>query len=163
MEDSQVVTSFLNALYGREATGWACGWLEVRYLADNEKPVQRWYKPQDIPLDKLRAGNQAGRNIYFGVGLRRTRGGKKGDVLAIPALWVDLDGKDFGHDKSEALSTLDRLRHRAIPFQPDYHAVIGELGMIADPRPIDIRVLQGSVRANHHFNDNRQAILIEVQ
>lgn len=113
MEDSQVVTSFLNALYGREATGWANrwpnGWLEIRYLADSEKPVQRWYKPQDVPLDKLRAGNQAGRNIYFGVGLRRKRGGKKGDVLAIPALWVDLDGKDFSQGKSEALAALDRL------------------------------------------------------
>ena len=72
MEDSQVVTSFLNALYGREAMGWADkSWLEIRYLAEGGKPVQRWYKPQDVPLDKLRAGNQAGRNIYFGVGLRR--------------------------------------------------------------------------------------------
>jgi hypothetical protein len=110
MEDSQVVTSFLNALYGREAVGWAnSGWLEVRYLADNEKPVQRWYKPQDVPLDKLRAGNQAGRNIYFGVGLRRKRSGKKSDVLAIPALWVDLDAKDFSQGKSEALAALDRF------------------------------------------------------
>jgi len=110
MEDSQVVTSFLNALYGREAVGWANNsWLEVRYLADNEKPVQRWYKPQDIPLDKLQAGNQAGRNIYFGVGLRRKRSGKKSDVLSIPALWVDLDAKDFSQGKSEALSALDRL------------------------------------------------------
>ena len=115
MEDSQVVTSFLNALYGREAMGWANNgwanknWLEIRYLADNEKPVQRWYKPQDVPLGKLWAGNQAGRNIYFGVGLRRTRGGKKSDVLAIPALWVDLDGKDFSQGKPEALAALDRL------------------------------------------------------
>ena len=91
MEDSQVVTSFLSALYGRETTGWADNgwanksWLEIRYLAEDEKPVQRWYKPQDVPLDKLRAGNQAGRNIYFGVGLRRRRSGKKCDVLAIPA------------------------------------------------------------------------------
>ena len=79
MEDSQVVTSFLNALYGREATGWANGWpngwLEIRYLADNEKPVQRWYKPEDVPLGKLWAGNQAGRNIYFVVGQRRRRSG----------------------------------------------------------------------------------------
>jgi len=105
MEDSQVVTSFLNALYGQEATGW----LEIRCLADNQKPVQRWYRPQDVPLDRLQAGNQAGRNIYFGVGLRRRRGGKKDDVLAIPALWLDLDGKDFAQGKPEALAALDRL------------------------------------------------------
>jgi hypothetical protein len=115
MEDSQVVTSFLNALYGREAmdsanNGWANkSWLEIRYLAEDKEPVQRWYKPQDVPLDKLQAGNQAGRNIYFGVGLRRTRSGKKGDVLAIPALWVDLDGKDFSQGKPEARAALDRL------------------------------------------------------
>ena len=105
MEDSHVVTSFLNALYGRGASGW----LEIRYLADGEKPVQRWYRPQEIPLDKLLSGNQAGRNVYFGVGLRRKRGGKKGDVLGIPALWVDLDGKDFAQGKPEARAALDRL------------------------------------------------------
>ena len=60
-------------------------------------------------MDKIRAGNQTGRNIYFGVGLRRKRSGKKGDVLAIPALWVDLDGKDFSQGKPEALAALDRL------------------------------------------------------
>ena len=64
---------------------------------------------------------------------------------------------------SQSIHGSDRLRHRAIPFQPGCHAVIGELGMIADARPIDIRVLQGTVRANHHFNDNGQAILIHVQ
>jgi hypothetical protein len=105
MEDSQVVTSFLNALYGQEPSGW----LEVRYLADGEKPVQRWYRPREVPLDKLQAGNQVGRNVYFGVGLRRKRGGKKGDVLGIPALWADLDGKDFSGGKPEALAALDRL------------------------------------------------------
>ena len=110
MEDSQAVTSFLNALYERETMGWTNnGWLEIRYLADNERPIQRWYKPHDIPLDKLQAGNQAGRNIYFGVGLRRKRSGKKGDVLAIPALWVDLDAKDFSQGKPEALAALNRL------------------------------------------------------
>ncbi|MBN1140059.1 MAG: DUF927 domain-containing protein, partial [Anaerolineae bacterium] len=110
MEDLRVVTSFLDALYGQEPSGWANhGWLEVRYLADGEKPAQRWYRPQDVPLDKLQAGNQAGRNVYFGVGLRRKHGGKKGDVLGIPALWVDLDGKDFPEGKPEALAALDRL------------------------------------------------------
>lgn len=104
MEDSKVVTSFLNALYGQETTGW----LEIRYLADGEKPIQRWYRPQEVPLDKLHAGNRAGRNVYFGVGLRRKRGGKKSDVLGIPALWVDLDQKDF-QDKPGALNALDRL------------------------------------------------------
>jgi len=63
MEDLKVVTSFLNALYGQEASdrtndGWANhGWLEIRYLADGEKPAQRWYRPQDVPLDKLQVGN----------------------------------------------------------------------------------------------------------
>ena len=57
----------------------------------------------------------------------------------------------------------DRLGHGAVPFQPGGHAVIGELRMIADARPVDIRALHGAVRADHHFDDNGQALLIEIQ
>ena len=87
MEDSQVVTSFLHALYWQQATGW----IEIRYLADREQPIRRWYRPQKVPLDKLQAGNQAGRNVYFVVGLRRKRDSKKatsGPFLLCGSTWT---------------------------------------------------------------------------
>lgn len=105
MEESQSVTSFLRALYGDTPEGW----LEIRYLAAGEKALQRWYRLGDIPFDKLRAANDAGHNVYLGVGLRRRQAGKKRDVLSIPAAWVDLDGKDFPGGKDEALQALGRL------------------------------------------------------
>jgi hypothetical protein len=35
--------------------------------------------------------------------------------------------------------------------------------MVVDARPVDVRALQGAVRADHHFHDNSQALLLEVQ
>ncbi|MBN1658273.1 MAG: DUF927 domain-containing protein [Anaerolineae bacterium] len=105
MEESNAVTLFLNVLYGRATTGL----LEIRYLADGEKPIRRWYKLREVPLGKLQAANEAGRNVYFGVGLREGQRGKKEDVIEIPAVWVDLDEKDFREGKAEALRALERM------------------------------------------------------
>ena len=35
--------------------------------------------------------------------------------------------------------------------------------MIADARPVDVRALQGAVRADDHFHDHGQALLVEIQ
>ena len=45
MEVCQVVTWFVNGLYGREGMDPAIVWLVVRYLAVEDKPVQRWFYP----------------------------------------------------------------------------------------------------------------------
>ena len=63
----------------------------------------------------------------------------------------------------QSIHCRDGLRRAAAPIQPGRHTVISELGMIADPRPVDIRILKRSVRVDHHFNHNGQAILIEIQ
>ncbi len=52
---------------------------------------------------------------------------------------------------------------RSISIQPGGHAVIGKFGMIADPRPVDLGILKRSICVDYHFNDNGQAILIEIQ
>ncbi len=40
-----------------------------------------------------------GENVYFGVGTRDGKGGRKENLVAIPALWVDLDFKDASEEK----------------------------------------------------------------
>lgn len=42
------------------------------------------------------------RNLYFGVGLRGEESGLGSAVTQIPAVWVDIDAKDFGGDITKA-------------------------------------------------------------
>ena len=55
------------------------------------------------------------------------------------------------------------LGDSAVPFQPGCHAVVSELGMVADARPVDIRALHRAIRADHYFDDNSQALHVKVQ
>jgi len=55
------------------------------------------------------------------------------------------------------------LWHRAIAVQPGRHAVIGQLGLIADPRPVNVGVCERAVAADHHLDNERQAILVGAE
>ncbi len=54
------------------------------------------------------------------------------------------------------------LRHPAVSFQPGGNAVIGELGLIADQGPVEFRIQEGPVAADHHFDDQGRPIFVEV-
>ena len=64
---------------------------------------------------------------------------------------------------SQAVHCRNGLRLAPAPIQPGSHTVIRQLGMITDKRLVDIRLLQGSIRFDHHFNNNRQAIFVGTQ
>ena len=63
----------------------------------------------------------------------------------------------------QAIDRSDFGGYSAIPCQPGGHAVIGELGPIADTRPIDVRCLQGAIGVDHHFDNNGQPIFGQIQ
>ena len=69
------------------------GYLEIRSLPDRR---QFWLEERDVP-DKLLALKT---NLFFGVGLRSRKEGTADAVSSIPALWMDMDAKDFGGDMS---------------------------------------------------------------
>ena len=52
---------------------------------------------------------------------------------------------------------------RLAAFEPCGHAVVGQLGLVADTRPVESGALDGTVRADHHFDDHRQPVLVETQ
>lgn len=96
---------FLSALYD----GGTGGKLEIRYIAEGKRTLQRWVDPSSAPFPRMEAANKSGYNVYFGVGLRAGSGqGDKKAVATLPALWVDLDGKDFA-SKEEAGGALGKL------------------------------------------------------
>ncbi len=94
---------FLATLYSPDLPGL----LEMRLIpADGQsRTIRRWYRPHQVNLDHLATFNQQGYHIYYGVSLRRRKGGSKSDVSWITALWADLDDKNFQGGKEEALAT----------------------------------------------------------
>lgn len=69
------------------------GYLEVRQLPTKHRgffPISQGFDPV-IPWCQ----QHGGKDLYFGVATRDPNGGKKENVFEIPAVWVDLDLKDF--------------------------------------------------------------------
>ena len=100
-------TEFLATLYPEIE-----GYIEVRIIGNGKRPRSRFRATtESFPWQDLSRANANGYNIYFGVGLRRRQAGSKEDVLSIPALWADLDGKEFADGKDEALQVL----HQRLP------------------------------------------------
>lgn len=92
-------------------------YLEFRLLQDGKKPIQTF---DTLPLngiswERMQTLNRAGWNIHFGVCPRKRKGGEKKDVCSVPALWVDVDGKDFSSGKEEALKKFDTLPPHLYP------------------------------------------------
>jgi putative DNA primase/helicase len=74
------------------------GYLEIRVINKTNGEVKSLYyeSPERVDIEQLRLLNKDGFNIYFGVCPRKVKGSKKESVLEIPAIWVDVDGKDHG-------------------------------------------------------------------
>src|SRR5262245_37544670 len=88
---------FLEALFVDVVTdGLNINWRGLRH--DGRDPRQGFASSIAELLDngQLIELNRDGRSIYFGVAPRRGRDGTKSGCVGVPALWVDLDAKDFG-------------------------------------------------------------------
>jgi len=77
------------------------GLLELRSLPSGE---QAWIPREEWPGIQERLATRE--HLYYGVGLRGTRRGTKDAVASIPAVWVDVDAKDFGGDLRAAWDSL---------------------------------------------------------
>jgi putative DNA primase/helicase len=89
-------------------------------------------KSHHIPLANLAladgmaaALDEAGKDVYFGVGLRKTdlpphQRGTKEDVLLVPGLWLDIDIVGEGHAATEGLKALEEVEAalRGFPLPP---------------------------------------------
>jgi hypothetical protein len=85
--------------------------LELR-LISKDKPAQiLWPEPSHQVWPQVKAANEAGANVYFGVCPRRDRQGNADHTTYAPGFWADLDAKRFDptdqqHGKEEALKRL---------------------------------------------------------
>lgn len=111
---------FLRAMYARAPSG---SWVEMRCFAPDwgdaglKRIAQQW-RTWTSPSEPERIANQAHRacaagiDVYQGVALRRARGGEARDVVAVTALWAELDGGQSakGHGCSSKDAAWERLR-----------------------------------------------------
>jgi len=102
---------FYEALYGSVTAGL----VEIRLLRSWEqgnKQVSQFWTPPDQICTLLRGlWQKEDRDFYFGVCPRSSKQGTEEAVCTVPALWVDLDAKDFDGGKEEALGVLQAWQH----------------------------------------------------
>jgi hypothetical protein len=97
--------NFFGSLYARCNSG---SFIEFRPIAKNGAPKRREY----LHIDDYRGIKKHCRlnrnyNCYFGVSTRDGKGGKKDNILQIPALWCDVDFKDI--DRKEFRKKLKKF------------------------------------------------------
>jgi len=96
----------LNTLFGEFTNCY----VELRMLRKGSGPIQLFCSSvEKIQWDLIERKNSEGYGCYFGVCLRKTQRGDKSSVASISTLWADLDGKNFGGGKPEALARLQKL------------------------------------------------------
>jgi hypothetical protein len=106
---------FLDALY----EGCPAGSVELRKLAnDGGTCLKRHFCTDPIIGDRIikqYARDAATAGVFFGVALRKPEAdhGRKEDILAIPALWADIDTEKEGWDTDRTLAGL-----KAAPIRP---------------------------------------------
>lgn len=117
---------FLRALYGDSAPGFLAisAVKAIKPGAGKAPLLTAWYQATDIASAAAKAVQLSRqRDVYVGLGLHREAGdahhrGGADDVLAIPALWLDLDvvgathgdtSKRYFPDQAQALAFLETL------------------------------------------------------
>lgn len=82
--------------------------LELRLLPGSERelPASLFYPAAENKKALAEALRQK-ENVYFGVGLRSQKSGKREDVSQIPAIWVDVDAKNFPSKAAAAKALWD--------------------------------------------------------
>ncbi|MBA7660707.1 hypothetical protein ES703_68713 [subsurface metagenome] len=107
-EDAKLL---LDALFG----GFTNCYIEVR-LIKGESVLQFFYPSiSAVSWGLIKGKNSEGYNCYFGVCLRKTQKGDKASVASISGLWGDVDAKNFGGGKPEALTQFQKLRPYLFP------------------------------------------------
>lgn len=97
-------TEFLQAIFSTSDLGE----LEFRTFDKDGRCTREWISLRDrfdasrfpLELDKLES------DVFFGACPRKGRFGTKEGVKTVTTLWSDVDAKDFGGDKTKALSML---------------------------------------------------------
>ena len=89
--------------------------IEIRCLGTQLPPYQRFFSSIEEVIARQDAilAHSKKANIYFGVCPRIEKKGGKSSVGRLNCLWVDLDAKDYGEGKPEALKKLG-----AFPIPP---------------------------------------------
>ena len=96
----------LDTLFGEFINGY----IEVRLLSKGRPSIQLFYPSMaTIQWGLVKGKNSEGYGCYFGACLRKTQKGDKLSVASIPALWGDIDAKNFPGGKPEALAQLRKL------------------------------------------------------
>lgn len=108
------IDQFFLALYGQDAPGWLVIWTK-------QDKFSRWYPATEIREAAGKCIELAGSyDVYFGIGLQGQRGeskqrGKADGVIAIPALWLDVDCRGGTHSATN-LPTLEDARDLLAEF-----------------------------------------------
>lgn len=116
----------LDAFFGGLYEGVGAGFIEIRPLLDSSDPrygtpegraaesnARRWFLwPKERASCVRYCLDLSGKmHVYYGVGLRKSQGGKKADVGCVTALWADVDFKDVPQDAA-------REKIRSFPIPP---------------------------------------------
>jgi len=89
------------------------GYLDLRAIRKGEHARQGFYLPTDHGGIKAWIASNKGFNLYFGVATRDGKAGTKENIIAIPALFVDLDFKRLPGEEAGAIKVLE-----SFPFYP---------------------------------------------
>lgn len=102
---------FLDCLYGRYYAQGGQGLIEIRPIRGHEIPISKFYgSPSELADDMphLQQQNDQGYNIYVSENPRPVdKKKKKEDIVDIGALWLDVDSKDYGGSKEDALTAIE--------------------------------------------------------
>jgi len=103
MENSNEIRKFFKSLYGPD--------LHDLYLEIFKLPGAHQIWCASIE-EAVEAADDEKHDVFFGVGLRWDKKGDEDHVALIPALWVDMDWKDFEGGKKEALEKVIAYEHK---------------------------------------------------
>ena len=80
----------------------------------------RWFPIEDLEGAAEYAASCSAQNVYFGVGLHRTRPqegrGRASDVAAVPGFWFDLDLRGEGHAEEHLPTSVKEAREMLLRF-----------------------------------------------
>lgn len=103
---SRTRENFFRTLY---PSGLLGRFLEIAGFYASSAPKRIWVQSFQEAEEIIAGISQDQKDVYFGVGLRDKRSGKKEDVYAITALWADIDSKAHGGSMSRCLDNLQGL------------------------------------------------------
>lgn len=153
---------FLKALYPERTIGDGMeAFLEVRFLQPGTVPETKFISIVEISPETVRKliekGERARKNVYFGVGARNKKAGKKEDIGYISTAWLDIDEKD-GISKGEAVKLLREWQHKPSYIIDSGHG-IHAYWFLREPifEPPEFKRLEIVNKAlAQHFNGDKQ-------